>query len=187
MSDDRIQKLEARVSELEKVIAGLRSVFGGAGAGNPLMGIEPADEEECRGKFGDFVVRKSPTERYWSGESFAGWKMSECTIPMLEAFAKYKAVCAKMNDKDPAKAKYAEYDRRDASRALGWKVLIETGKHVPAKRSAPTSFAEPSFGGSGGSFGDDNGFGDAYEPPLGGIGEEIPFVANAINLGWGKP
>ena len=181
MSDDRITKLEARVADLEKVIAGFRAVFMGGSANS----IEPADDAELDSKYGDPAVRKTPTERFWKGESFAGRKLSRCTPAMLDALAKYKLVCAKMNDKDPAKAKYADYDRKDAARALGWKLRIESG-WVPPKEDAPTpGFGSDSgFVSGGGSFGDTNGFGDAYEPPA---GDEIPFIVDATRHGWGRP
>lgn len=99
--------LEERLTALEAKVAGL------------VEAMAPADID---GKFGDPDIRKDPSAKYWSGESFQGRKMSQCTPEYLEAFAKYKEACAHMNERegDPAKAKYVGYDRRDAKRARAW-------------------------------------------------------------------
>lgn len=99
--------VEERLAALEAKVAGL---------------IEAAQPADIDGKFGDPDIRKDPSVKYWSGESYQGKKMSQCPPDYLEAFAKYKDACAHMNEREgnPEKAKYVGYDRRDAKRARAW-------------------------------------------------------------------
>ena len=129
----RLEKLEktsadqaARIEALERVIAGIAAVFGGAAV---------ADDEELDGQWGDPVVKKNPTDRFWKGQGFVGKHLSECSPEFLDAYAKYKDVCAKLKEKDedPKKRKYAEYDRTDAGRARGWARRLRAGWSAPAK------------------------------------------------------
>jgi hypothetical protein len=177
---DEYKKLEARVADLEKVISGLRALFVGGG----VASIEPADDAELDSRFGDPSVRKSPTAQFWKGESFAGRNLSRCTPAMLDAFMKYKLLCAKLSDKDPTKSKYAEYDRKDAARALGWKLRIEGGWKPPADTAPTPGFSvDAGLGADGCGFGDSGGFGDAHE----GDPDDTPFILDAITRGWRRP
>lgn len=117
--------VEERLAALEAKVAGL---------------IEAAQPADIDGKFGDPDIRKDPSVKYWSGESYQGKKMSQCPPDYLEAFAKYKDACAHMNERegDPAKAKYVGYDRRDAKRARAW---AERLRKQPAKATGFASAA----------------------------------------------
>lgn len=165
----RLEKLEklaadqaARIESLERVIAALGAVFTGGGA-------EVADDDELDSKFGDPIVKKDPTDRFWKGPGFVNKRMSECSPEYLDALAKYKDVCAKLKEKEgsESKRKYAEYDRKDAARARGWARRIRAGWKPPEKPAAP-SFASNgggarvgggAFGGGGSSFGSRSSFG----------------------------
>lgn len=70
----------------------------------------------------DESVYRDPKEKYWTGESYVGSKMSECPPDYLRALAKYKSACAWANRKegDPNKAQYAEKDDRTAALARMW-------------------------------------------------------------------
>ena len=94
---------------------------------------EVADDADLDGKFGNEEIRKMPTAKYWSGEDFTGFTMSNTTADFLDAFAKYKSACAYMNEKsgDEAKAKYVGYDRRSAARARGWAKRLRDGWTAP--------------------------------------------------------
>lgn len=123
--EERIAKLEARVAALEEA-------------------AKPADID---GKYGDPVIRKDPPPKYWSGESFVGSPMSECSPAYLDALAKYKDACAIMNERsgDPAKAKYIGYDRTDAKRARAWAERLRASGATTAKakpKSAPSATAD---------------------------------------------
>lgn len=132
----------ARIEALERIIAGLSAVFGGGGA-------EAADESELDSKFGDPPVKKDPTDQFWRGVSFVNKRLSECPAEYLDAFAKYKELCAKLKEKDgtEAKKKYAAYDRADAARARGWARRLRAGW---TPRPTPE---KPTFGANGSSFG----------------------------------
>src|ERR1044072_4744523 len=88
-----------------------------------------ADDRELDSAYGDPVVRKDPSSKYWEGPSYSGVKLSECPPDYLDAFAKYKDACAYANEQEgkPEKAKYATYDRRDAARARGWAARKRAG------------------------------------------------------------
>lgn len=152
---EKLEKLEklvaeqaSRIEALERVIGGLAAVFGGGGA-------DVADDDELDGKYGDPVVKKDPTTNYWKGQSFLNKHLSECSPEYLDAFAKYRDVCAKMKEKDgtEAKKKYAAFDRRDAARARGWARRLRSGWVAPiASGSTPGGMANGSsnpFAGSG--------------------------------------
>lgn len=112
-----MQTVEERIAKLETEVAGLKEA------------LAPADID---GQYGDPDIRKDPSAKYWSGESYQGKKMSQCSPDYLEAFAKYKDACAYMNEREgnPEKAKYVGYDRRDAKRARAW---AERLRKQPAK------------------------------------------------------
>ena len=134
--------VEERLTMLEAKVAGL---------------VEAAQPADIDGKFGDPEIRKDPSPKYWTGESFQGRKMSACSPDYLEAFAKYKEACAFMNERegDATKAKYVGYDRRDAKRARAW---AERLRKQPPKASG---FAAAAV--SVGPSADDN---DAAETPF---------------------
>ena len=129
-SAEEVRVLRALASGL------LKATGGGSPAG------EVADDADLDGKFGDEPLRKDPTAKYWTGPSCVGQRMSECPPDYLDALAKYKDACAFMNEKngDTAKAKYIEYDRRDAKRARGWAKRIRAGwkaSSAPPRAAAP--------------------------------------------------
>lgn len=149
----RVDKLEkalgdatTRVAALEKTLAAIKAVFLPRGGGD----VEPADDAELDGRYGDPQIRKDPSAKYWSGESYVGCRLSETSTEYLQAFITWKLACAAMSAKDPARAKYADYDRKDAARAKGWILRMKSGVCVPPKR-------EPSRGGF--DAGDAGGFG----------------------------
>lgn len=163
--EDEIKALTARVEALEKVVAALRGVFVPKSGG-----VEPADDDELDGKYGDPAIRRDPPEKYWRGDRYVGCHLSECPADYLEAWAKYKLACAFVADKDPAKAKYANYDRKDAARALGWARRIKAGQHTPKARPASD------FGASEGSdFGGDTGFDPGRAASSGGFASDAGF------------
>lgn len=144
----RLEKLEAvvasqasRIEALERIIGALAAVFGG--------GADAADDSELDSKFGDPSVKKDPTDQFWRGASFVNKRLSECPAEYLDAFAKYKDLCAKLKEKDgsEAKKKYAAYDRADAARARGWARRIRGGW------TSPPVAPKPAFALSGGPFG----------------------------------
>ncbi len=91
--------------------------------------IGPAPDSDLDGEYGDFVVKKDPPR--YKGPSFAGKKLSHTSPDFCEAvmaLALWKA------DKDAGAGddKKAGYARRDAERALGWKLRLEAGYKPPS-------------------------------------------------------
>lgn len=124
----RLEDLEREVAELKRIVGAIGAVFTGGGQ-------EVADDDELDSKFGDPIIKKDPTERFWKGSGFVGKHLSECSPEYLDALAKYKDVCAKLKEKDgsEAKKKYAAYDRADAARARGWARRLRAGWTPPEK------------------------------------------------------
>jgi hypothetical protein len=168
------KSLEERVAALEAAVFSR-----GGSTSSSDDDAKPASDADLDGQYGDPQIRKDPTARYWTGRSYVGKTLSQCPADYLRAFARYKQSCAFMNDKagDPQKAKYAGYDRKDASRAVGWALRIESGR-TAAPPPSPTS----QTGGSSGDYASDFG-GDSYADDT----SDIPFVSDAMRLGWWRP
>lgn len=158
-NEERIERLEKLVAEQGAVIAKLRAVFVGGGAG----GHESASADDLDGKYGNPSVRKDPPK--WGGVSCVGRSFSECPPEFLDSLAGFLDWRAEKEASDPAKEKYARYSRSDASRARGWAARIRSGWTPP--KAAPA----PNFG-TGVALGGDDGFLSA-----GGFDEagDIPF------------
>jgi len=75
-------------------------------------------DSELDSDHGNPIVRKDPTN--WKGRSFQGKRFSECSPEYLDLIARVKEWSAGKNEADPAKKKYADYDRLDAARARSW-------------------------------------------------------------------
>jgi hypothetical protein len=163
------KSLEERVAALEAAVfarGGSRST-GPAGSD-----IDTSDPKQ------DVAIRKDPTAKYWTGRGYVGRKLSECPADYLLAFARYKEACAYMAEKntpdDETKMKYARYDKLDARRAKAFAARAEASQPRPT----PPSSA-PQSGGSSGDYASD--FADSCAD------DEIPFVVDAIRLGWWRP
>jgi hypothetical protein len=115
----------------------------------------------------DGQIYKDPKEKYWTGESYAGCKFSECPPDYLRAFAKYKGACvwaAKMAHEksgDADELKYVGKNEGEAKLALAWAEFREASGSeatpAPAPKGKPAR-NEPE---------------DDFGPPP--DGEEIPF------------
>jgi hypothetical protein len=122
----RLERIEAKLDLLTKAKAS-------ESATKSEGDIAPGSDLD--GKYGNEEIRRDPPSKYWSGESYAGRRMSECPADYLDAYAKYKNACAFMNEKEGKedKAKYVGYDRKSAARARGWAQRIRSGYKAPAK------------------------------------------------------
>ncbi len=92
-----------------------------------VAAVAPAHDLD--GEHGDPTIKYDPKPKYWSGESFVGYRFSETSAPYLTATAKYLDACAYMAEKDAdeKKQKGAKYKRLDAARARGWALRLENG------------------------------------------------------------
>lgn len=136
----RLAALEARVAALESGGGG-GSTAKSSGSGGGLV----ADDHELDSQYGDPVVKKDPPR--WSGDSFAGCKMSECPSDYLSTLADFYDW---QGDKDDQSGKTwtstkpgsrtrpaSDFKRKDAARARGW-----ANRNRDA-RPAETSDADP--------------------------------------------
>ena len=152
-----------RIDDLERILGAIGAVFTGGGA-------EVADDDDLDSRFGDPIVKKDPTQTYWKGPGgYVNKHLSECTPEYLDAYAKYKDVCAKLKERDGSaeKKKYAAFDRKDAARARGWAKRLRSGWTPPPKPERPT------FGGTGGGLANGTGgnpFARSASNPFGGGG-----------------
>lgn len=139
--EERINVLELEVGLLKARVAAWPAVA--APASGPA---EAATDADLDGQWGDEPVRRDPSAKYWTGQSYVGTKLSLCPPDYLDALARYKDACSYMSAKDPSpeKQKYAGYDKRDAARARGWAARLRSGWKDPhAPSSAPHAAAKP--------------------------------------------
>lgn len=123
---------------LSEMLTILKRIDAKVSAGKSSGG-ETADDADLDGKYGNEEIRRDPSAKYWSGESYTGQRMSDCSAEYLDAFAKYKDACAYMNQKEgkEEKAKYVGYDRKSAARARGWAQRIRGGYKAPERAAPP--------------------------------------------------
>ena len=86
--------------------------------------VTPAPDSDLDGEYGDPVVKKDPTR--WKGPSMVGKKLSQTTADYCDAVMGL-ALWKVGKDNEAGDAKKAGYARRDAERALGWKLRLEGG------------------------------------------------------------
>lgn len=100
---------------------------GGAPSG-PTEGAIASDSD-LDSNHGDPTVKFDPKPKYWSGDSFAAYRFSECPPEYLDAMATYLDACAYMAEKDADEKKRssARYKRMDAARARGWARRLRNG------------------------------------------------------------
>jgi len=118
---------------------GLHTGGGTAGAGGRVAGDADLD-----GQHGDPLIRKDPPR--WPGESFAGQCFSGATPDYLDNLASFLEWKAGKNEADPAKKKYADYDRRDAARARGWAARLRAGWKPKSSTQAEEQYDDGGFG-----------------------------------------
>lgn len=152
-----IEEIEARVKVLEleaelmkaRFSARIHAAVNGAVVANGQQAPagEVASDADLDGEHGDQPVRRDPSAKYWTGQSYVGVRLSQCPPEYLDATAKYREACAYMNGKEgnPEKAKYIEYDKRDAARARGWAKRLREGWGAAKLKGAKPAAAVASF------------------------------------------
>ena len=173
-----LKQIRSDVAEIKaRVLSG-----GGSSAGGSFGNDEGevASDRELDSQYGNNPIKKDPSGKYWSGESYVSCRFSEVPPEYLDAFAKWKDASAYMKNKDAndlgksaddrEKAKkYAGYDKKDARLARGWAKRLREGWNG-ASASAPRA-----GGGNGGAMPDDQFAND----------DDIPFIGEASQ--WWKP
>lgn len=121
-SDEKLDAIMGMLTTLNKKLSAAPTAKAPA--------IEPSDDKDLDGQYGDPVVKKDPPK--WKGDSFIGCKLSECSVEFLESFAGFKAWQASKDDEKGTDedGKKAWYSRKDAARALGWAIRIKNGWHA---------------------------------------------------------
>lgn len=120
-----LEKLDALIAEARKTNALLAARQAGAA---PSAAPEVASAAELDSAHGDPTVRFDP--RFWTGDSMAGKRYSQCPAEGLDMVADDNQWKADNPRKDVAPedaAKYAGYSRLDARRARGWAARIRGG------------------------------------------------------------
>jgi hypothetical protein len=136
MEPTQLDRIEAKLDQL------LASKAAPARApSNPVAGdLSPAPDSDLDSQYGDFALKKDPPR--WKGESFAGVKLSRTTPEYCDAvmsFALWKAD----KDRQSGDDKKAGYSRREAERALGWKLRLERGHKTASAPPPRDDFGPP--------------------------------------------
>ncbi len=139
--EDRIAAVEAELAVVKATVAAISA--------NKVA--PPLPDVDIHGPHGDPEIRKDPPR--WDGDSCVGLRYSECPCDYLDSLAGFLEWKAAKNDADPAKEKYARYDRLDAARAKKWSALKRdeakrygtTGHGASAKHTAPRDDDEIPF------------------------------------------
>ena len=97
----------------------------------PVGDIKPAPDADLMSEYGDAVIKKDP--KRWTGPSMVGKKMSQTTPEYCDSVLGL-AIWKMTKDLEAGDAKKASYARRDAERALGWRLKLEAG-YKPAAPS----------------------------------------------------
>ena len=118
------------IGMLRGVIATLEQLATtGNGAARPAIGGPVASDVDLDSQFGDEIIKFTP--RDWTGDTFKGARMSQCSPAFLDRLADSFAYFAQKNDRDGAKDDKGRpksfYDRRSEARARGWAVRLRHG------------------------------------------------------------
>lgn len=130
-TEERITALEATVRLLQQTVA---AIIGGTA---PRGGASFAQPVDLDSEYGNPVMKKDPPR--WKGESYVGKTLSQCPPDYLENLAGFREWQAEKNEADPAKAKYAGNDRKDAARARGWAARLRASRPAAVHASPPTN------------------------------------------------
>lgn len=145
-----LEAIARDVAELKGMLlvmsSGQRSGSSANGSSSGPRGDAPsiATDHDLDGEHGDPMIKYDPKPKYWSGDSFVGYRFSETSPEYLDATAKYLDACAYMFAKDPdeKKQKSATYKAKDAARARGWAARLRQG-------GGSRVHTQPSGGGTG--------------------------------------
>lgn len=179
-----LEELTALRKDVSAILGILRArgASGSPGANGVASDGQPiADDRDLDGDYGDPTIKFDPKEKYWQGESFVGFRFSECSAEYLDAMAKYLDACAwgLRKDNDPDKAKKAGYKEKDAARARGWAIRVRAKQrqgfgYQAQPRRQPVS-QQPAHRPPGG-YADEHTMPD-HTGSYGGSDDEIPFVS----------
>lgn len=140
---DRAGALLERIAKATETRATFSALPGPSAGAHPVTAAGGlANDYEMSGEHGDPMVTKRDPPR-WQGESYVGKKFSECPADYLETLASFLDWKASKTEEenDPARVKFAAYDRKDARRARTWAHRKANG-HVAAPAAPPEATDE---------------------------------------------
>jgi hypothetical protein len=114
VGEELMKRLDAVQAQLDRIEAKLA---GGRGA------VTAADDSDLDSKYGDPIIKKMPKE--WTGEDYTGKCYSETSAEFLQVLAD---MLIKFSRSKNVPADRQEWNRRDAGRALGWKLRLEANQ-----------------------------------------------------------
>jgi hypothetical protein len=132
------EKLDAILGMLVRIERKL-----GAGRAPAEAGPTVAPEAELDSRYGDEEIRKDP--KRWSGDSYAGKRMSETEPEYLDCLAEFSEWAAEMSEAKAQEKAQTEpvaaakertssrYRRATARRARGWAARLRGGWTPPAE------------------------------------------------------
>jgi hypothetical protein len=120
MESSQLDRIEAKLDQLLAKPAPRSVSTPSASVGD----IAAAPDSDLDGPHGDFVVKKDPPR--YKGPSFAGKRLSQTSAEFCDAVMTFRLWQAG-KDTAAGEAVKAGYSRRDAERALGWKLRFESG------------------------------------------------------------
>ena len=128
MEPTQLDRIEAKLDQLlAKPKAAPR-----AASNVPTGEVTPAPDSDLDGQYGDPIVKTDP--KRWDGPPMVGKKFSQTTPAYLDAVMGL-ALWKVKKDVEAGDEKKAGYARRDAERALGWKLRLEAGYKAPASQA----------------------------------------------------
>jgi hypothetical protein len=122
MEPTQLDRIEAKLDQL------LAKPAPRAASAAPVGDIAPAPDSDLDGEHGDQVIKFDPKQ--WKGQSYVGKRMSQTTPEYCDSVLGL-AMWKLRKDIEAGDEKKAGYARRDASRALGWKLRLEAGYKPP--------------------------------------------------------
>lgn len=139
-----LEAIQKDVTAIKRTLAAGNQASGGGGGDFDRNAV--ADDHDLDGPHGDPSIRFMPKPKYWVGDDFTGYKLSETTPDFLDAYAKYMDACAFMasKDADEKKRSGARFKAKDAARARGHaaRMRANPGARPPAPEQGP----EPEYG-----------------------------------------
>jgi hypothetical protein len=135
---DSMEKFAADMSRLLEIAERIDAKLGAGSAATlsraftpsaPAGDLKPAPDSDLDGQYGNPVIKSDP--KRWTGPSYVGKRWSETTPEYLDAVIGL-ALWKLGKDQAAGDEKKAGYARRDAERALGWRLRLEAGYKPPA-------------------------------------------------------
>lgn len=133
---------EDETMEMMRLIREVHAAVTKPGVVGPVM---PMSDAELDSEYGNFIVHRDP--KRWTGQSYAGRRISECPPEYLDVLGEFKAWQAgKDREKGTEEGnKKAGYNAKDAARCAGWAARIRSGYKAPPAATSAMTGDDPPF------------------------------------------